>query len=58
MISFFDRLDYCAPLLVGCHDLLQSLHVGSGQVSNLALVLDEDEGWHGCDLQQHEECKY
>ena len=51
MISHLvDGLGCDALLLVGSHNLLQFLHIGSSQVSNLGFVLDEDEGWHGCDL--------
>ena len=38
-------------LFVGCDNLLQLLDIGASQVRHLLLVLDEDEGRHGCDLE-------
>ena len=38
------------PLLVRGDNLLKLVHVGSGEVGHLGLVLDEDEGRHGGDL--------
>ena len=37
-------------LLVGGHDLLELVNVGTGEVGNLSLVLDKDEGRHGGDV--------
>ena len=36
--------------LVGGHQLLQLLDIGSSEVGNFGLVLDVDEGRHGGDL--------
>ena len=38
-------------LFVGCDNLLQLLDIGASQVRHLLLVLDEDEGRHGCNLE-------
>ena len=35
------------------HQGLQPVHVGSGQVGDLGLVLNEDEGRHGGDLRKN-----
>ena len=37
-------------LLVGGHNLLELVHIGSSEISHLGLVLEEDEGWHRSDL--------
>ena len=37
-------------LLVRGHNLLELIHIGASEISHLGLVLEEDEGRHGCDL--------